>query len=106
MYSRNSSILEQIQNSHSELVDLVNATVPLVEESSVRGILDSEGVDDFNEMVGSVNEIGESVNELLALTPDELAVAESSDLNDILRTIVKLKPVIGEMKRVLKEELA
>ena len=105
MYSRNSSILGQIQNKHNELVDLVNDTVPLVEEAASRDILDAEGVDDFNELVGSVNEIGESVNELLALTPDELASAESSDLNDILKTIVELRPSIAELQRVLHQEL-
>ena len=106
MYSKNSNILGQIQNSHSELVDLLNATAPLVENASARGIIDDEFVNDFNETVGAINEIGGSINDLLALTPDELAAADSSDLNDILRTVVDLRPSIVEMKRAIEEGLS
>ena len=87
--------VEEIQAKYAKLIDLVNNTTSLVETASEQGILDSEGIDDYNSLVESVNEVGQI----------ELHEVDNETLKTVMESVCEMRNQVLNLKRVLEEEM-
>ncbi|MCL2074091.1 MAG: hypothetical protein FWH18_09225 [Marinilabiliaceae bacterium] len=83
--------IKAVQDAYASLVELINETTEFVDGASAQNLITQEEIDEYNQMVDAVNELGEV----------DLQKSSNAELDATLASINEMKAEVSQLKSVL-----